>query len=92
MKTKEQLITELKKEYPTLNRGEDAEIIALTPTEYEATISQWADAMLEHESELAKSAAAELAKIDAIAKLSALGIDPKVLGLQVDNEITNGAN
>ncbi len=92
MKTKEQLITELKKEYPTLNRGEDADILALTPTEYEATISDWADAMLEHEAELAKIAAAKVAKIDAIGKLTALGIDPKVLGLQLDNEITSGVN
>lgn len=92
MKTKEQLITELKAEYPTLNRGEDNETIPLTIDEYEATIEQWADSMIEVELNKAKIEAEKIAKKDAITKLTALGIDPKVLGLQLDNldETANG--
>lgn len=93
MKTKEQIITELKAEYPTLNRGEDNKIIPLTTNEYEATIEQWADSIIEIELNKAKMEAEKIAKMDVIKKLIALGINPKVLGLQLDNfdETTNGA-
>jgi len=83
--TKQEMITELKKQYPTLKTGDDENgYIVLTSEEYEETISKWADA------ELAKIAAeteAELKaakKAEAEAKLAALGLDSddlKVLGL-----------
>lgn len=84
MKTKTELITELKAEYPSLNRGEDDQIIALTAAEYEETIAAWADSIIENELQLQKAIEARMAKKDAIEKLKALGIDPKVLGLEVD--------
>jgi hypothetical protein len=84
MKTKTELIAELKAEYPSLNRGEDDQVIALTSAEYEETISAWADSIIENELQIQKALEAQIAKKDAIAKLKALGIDPKVLGLEVD--------
>ena len=84
MKTKVELIAELKAEYPTLNRGEDDQVIELSAAEYEATIASWADAIIDNELQIQKAIEAQNAKKEAIEKLKALGIDPKVFGLEVD--------
>jgi hypothetical protein len=48
MKTKQEIITELKLEFPTLRVGNDDDgYTDLSAEEYEATIAQWADGKLE---------------------------------------------
>jgi len=53
----------------------------LTIAEYEAKIAEWAEARLAKETKIAEAEALEQAKLDAVEKLTALGIDPKALGL-----------
>jgi hypothetical protein len=53
----------------------------LTDTEYELLIAEWAENRLAKETKIAEAEALATAKTDAIAKLTALGIDPKALGL-----------
>jgi hypothetical protein len=74
-------IAELKKAHPTLTKGVNDETIEMTAQEYEATISEWAQNLLDQEN---KKAEAEAAKATAEAKLAALGLttdDLKALGL-----------
>jgi len=74
-------IAELKKAYPTLTKGVNDEVIELDLDEYEATISEWAQNLLDQETKEADIAAA---KEVAQAKLAALGLtadDLKALGL-----------
>lgn len=80
--TKDDLIKQLKKDYPTLRQGNDEdgyqEIIG---DEYDALIEFWADTQLKQEVENLKI---ETAKAAAEAKLAALGLttdDLKALGL-----------
>lgn len=83
--TKQQMITELKKQYPTLKTGDDENgYVALTSQEYEETISKWADAELAKIAAEQEAEAALAAKAAAEAKLELLGItadDLKALGL-----------
>lgn len=82
MTTKNEMIQTLKTEYPTLRIGDDdAGYTDLTSAEYEAQIADWAEARLAKETKLAEAEALAIAKTDAIDKLTALGIDPKALGL-----------
>ncbi len=82
MTTKAQAIAALKLEYPTLKSGSDETgYTDLSPTDYQATIELWADNQLAEEAKAAEAEAIATAKTDAIAKLTALGIDPKALGL-----------
>ena len=76
MKTRTELIAELKKEYPTLTRGEDDKTIELSDSEYKEIIEKWADDKLAEDSKAAadKAAAAQVA-IDKMALLARLGID-----------------
>ncbi len=53
----------------------------LTVAEYEAQITEWAENRLAKEAKIAEAEALATAKTDAIDKLTALGIDPKALGL-----------
>ena len=82
MKTKTEIIAELKLENPTLKIGSDETgYVDLAVAEYEATIAKWADNMLANLEEEAKAKAAKAA---AEAKLAALGLtadDLKALGL-----------
>lgn len=82
MKTKSQIIAELKTKNPTLRSGsEESGYVDLTETEYEATIAEWADNLLEAETVAAEVSAAKTA---AEAKLAAIGLTPedlKALGL-----------
>ncbi len=80
--TKNQIIAQLKKDFPSLRDGSNTDgYVELSAAEYEARINEWADNML------AKQAEAQ-AKLDARAaaeaKLAALGLtadDLKALGL-----------
>jgi len=85
MKTKEELIAELKAEYPTLRTGSDEDgYVDLTPAEYEATIAERADNLLADEAKATELAKTETDKAAAQAKLAALGLtadDLKALGL-----------
>jgi len=89
MKTKEQFIAELQNEHPVIQVGSDqVGYTHLTPEEYDAQISEWAETLLAKQKAqaLAEAEAAELAakKAAAEAKLAALGIttdDLKALGL-----------
>jgi hypothetical protein len=74
-------IEELKKAYPTLTKGVNDETMEMNAEEYEATISQWAQNLLDQEVKEAQDLAAKEA---AQAKLTALGLtadDLKALGL-----------
>ena len=82
MKTKLEIITELKAQHPTLRSGsEETGYTDLSESDYEATIETWAQDL--HSKLLAEVKAAE-AKDAAQAKLAALGLtadDLKALGL-----------
>jgi hypothetical protein len=70
--TKIEIIAELKKQYKTLKSGSDEYgYTDLSPTDYEATISGWADNQLADE---AKAAKAEQTATDKAALLAKLGI------------------
>jgi hypothetical protein len=90
MTTKKEFVAALKAENATLRAGsEEAGYVDLIPEEYEETISQWADNLLANEAKAAEEALAAIAKADAIEKLTALGIDPKTLGLSVEQSTEN---
>ena len=82
MTTKTDKIAALKLEYPTLRTGSDEHgYTDLSQTDYQATLSEWADNMLADEAKAQAEAQAIINKADALDKLTALGIDPKALGL-----------
>ena len=82
MTTLNEMIATIKAENPTLRTGSDEDgYVELTPTEYEATVEEWATSRLEQAARLAEEEALATAKADAVDKLTALGIDPKALGL-----------
>jgi hypothetical protein len=82
MTTKAEMIELLKAENPTLQKGDDERgYTPLNADEYKAQIEQWAENRLAKEARLAEAEAIAEAKLDAIEKLTALGIDPKALGL-----------
>lgn len=63
--------------------NEESGYTSLSSAEYEETLTQWAAARLQKQAEQAEALALNNAKIEAANKLIALGIDPKVFGLQV---------
>lgn len=67
--TKEQIIAELKAEYPTLTYGINDEVFDMTPEQYEETIASWADARIAKEQAKAEAEATRQAKISAYQKL-----------------------
>jgi hypothetical protein len=83
--TKNELIAQLKKDNPTLREGSDQQgYTELNAEEYEARINLWADNLLAKQAEAAAKAEAEAKKLEAQAKLAAIGItaeDLKALGL-----------
>jgi hypothetical protein len=82
MTTLEEMIEVIKKETPTLRVGDDeAGYTELTAAEYEAKVAEWAANRLARQAKALETEAVETAKVDAAAKLTALGIDPKALGL-----------
>ena len=86
MTTLNEMIEIIKAENPSLRIGDDETgYTDLSAAEYDATITEWAENRLAKEAkvaaDLAEAEALEQAKLDAIDKLTALGIDPKALGL-----------
>ena len=85
MKTKQEIIADLKLEFPTLRIGDDDNgYTDLSAEEYDATITQWADAELVKLTKKAEAQAKAEAKAAAQAKLAALGLtveDLTALGL-----------
>ena len=85
MTTLNEMIEIIKAENPNgLRIGDDeAGYTDLSAADYEATIAEWANNRLAKLAQLAEAEAVETAKLDAIAKLTALNIDPKALGLVI---------
>jgi hypothetical protein len=82
MTTLNEMIEIIKAENPTIQVGDDeAGYTDLTPAEYDKQIAEWAQGRLDKEARLAEAEAVTEAKADAVDKLTALGIDPKALGL-----------
>ena len=82
MTTKQEMITLIKAENPTLRTGSDEDgYVELTGADYETQVETWADLRLAKEAKLAEAQALATAKAEAVDKLTALGIDPKALGL-----------
>lgn len=83
--TKDEMIVQLKTDYPTLRIGDEENgYEILSNEEYEKTISEWADAELAKLAAEAAEEAKAAAKAAAEAKLAALGLttdDLKALGL-----------
>lgn len=86
MTTKNQIINELKSQFPTLRLGNDDDgYTNLSDKDYEIKIAEWADAKLAKLAKEAETAAKANAKAAAEAKLEALGLTPadlQALGLQ----------
>jgi hypothetical protein len=83
MTTLNEMIKIIEAENPNgLRVGNDeAGYTDLTPAEYQAQVAEWAQGRLDKEAKLAEAEAAAEAKLNAVEKLTALGIDPKALGL-----------
>jgi len=58
----------------------------LSAADYEAQIAQWAQGRLDKEAKLAEAESVAAVKLDAMDKLTALGIDPKALGLVIEEK------
>ena len=83
-KTLNDFITDIRGETPTLTRGVNDDVIALSDEEYEATVLEWATERLKQQGLRLEKAQAEIAKATAQAKLAVLGFtadDLKALGL-----------
>jgi len=86
MTTLNEMIAVIKAENPVLKTGnEDQGYEEIKGALYDEIIAQWAQGRLDKEAKLAEEAAAQQAKLEAIDKLIALGIDPTVFGLQVEH-------
>jgi hypothetical protein len=80
MKTKQEVIAELKAEYPTLRTGSDEDgYVDLSAAEYDATIAEWADNKLADEAKMAELAEAEADKAALLAKLGITADEAKLL-------------
>lgn len=80
MKTKQEIINELKLEFPTLRVGNDDDgYINLTAQEYETTIKQWADAKLARAQREAEAEARAQAKAALLAQLGITEEQAKLL-------------
>lgn len=86
MTTLNEMIETIKAENPNgLRIGSDETgYIDLTAEQYEAQIAEWAQNRLDKQARLAEAKTAAQAKAEALNKLTALGIDPKALGLGVN--------
>ena len=67
--TKDEIVTQLKQENPTLFYGINDEVIEMTAEEYEATIQSWADIWLARETKAQAKAEAEAQRQALLAKL-----------------------
>jgi len=84
MTTLNEMIEIIKAENPTIQVGDEEQgYTELNQKEYDAQVKAWAQGRLDKETKQAEELAA---KLDAIAKVTALGIDPKVLGLVIEEK------
>jgi hypothetical protein len=84
MTTLNEMIEIIKAENPTIQVGDEEQgYTELNQEEYDAQVKAWAQGRLDKETKQAEELAA---KLDAIAKVTALGIDPKVLGLVIEEK------
>jgi len=82
--TKQEIIAQLKIDYPNLTKQINDKSIELDAAEYQATIDTWADNTLAKQGLEAEAQAKAQAKAAAHAKLAALGLtveDLQALGL-----------
>jgi hypothetical protein len=80
IKTKQEIIAELKLETPTLRIGNDDDgYTDLSADEYEATIAQWADAKLERIAREAEAEAKVIAKAELLERLGITAEEAKLL-------------
>jgi hypothetical protein len=87
MTTLNEMIEIIKAENPTIQVGDEQQgYTELNQEEYDAQVKAWAQGRLDKETKQAEELAA---KLDAIAKVTALGIDPKVLGLVIEEKPTH---
>lgn len=82
MTTLNEMIEIIKSENPTLQVGDDEQgYTQLNAKDYEAKVKEYAEARLAKQAKVAEAEALVQAKLEAVNKLAALGIDPKALGL-----------
>lgn len=88
MTTLKEMIEIIRAENPNGLRIGDEEngYTDLSAEEYETQIAQWAQGRLNKEVKLAEAESVAAAKLDAMDKLTALGIDPKALGLVIEEK------
>lgn len=80
MKTKEEIILDLKKEYPTIKIGDDEQgYTYLNEADYEYTIQEWADNLLADKLRAEATAKAEADKAALLAKLGITADEAKLL-------------
>jgi hypothetical protein len=80
MTTKNEMINLLKKEFPTLQLGDDQKgYTQLSPEQYEEQINLWADARLAKEAEEAKIQAKAQAKAELLNRLGITEDESKLL-------------
>jgi hypothetical protein len=80
MTTKNEMINLLKKEFPTLQLGDDQKgYTQLSPEQYEEQINLWADARLAKEAEEAKIQAKAQAKAELLERLGISFDEAKLL-------------
>ena len=78
--TKNEIITQLKKDYPSLRDGSNIEgYVELSAIEYEARIAQWADNMLAKEAQAQAKLDAENAKAALLDRLGITADEAKLL-------------
>ena len=88
MTTLKEMIEVIRAENPNgLQIGdEENNYTQLSAADYEAQIAIWAQGRLDKETKLAEAESVAQAKLDAVDKLNALGIDPKALGLVIEEK------
>ena len=78
-KTLNDFITDIRGETPTLTRGVNDDVIALSDEEYEATILEWATERLKQQGLRLEETQAEIAKKALLAKLGITADEAKLL-------------
>lgn len=94
MKTLNEMIELIRSENPDgLRVGDDEQgYTMISAEEYEATITDWANARLAKQAKAVETDAIIEAKKQAISKLIELGIDPKAFNLEAEQSTPNLTN
>jgi uncharacterized GH25 family protein len=78
--TKNEIITQLKKDFPTIREGSDEQgYVELLAEEYEARIAQWAENMLAKQAEAQAKLDAQNAKAALLERLGITADEAKLL-------------